>query len=233
MVEYALLFGLLSSLHCVGMCGPIALMLPVDRDNQAKKAVQISIYHLGRISAYTTTGLLFGLLGRMFYMAGLQQLLSIIAGLVMILIAMVPERWLSKYNFSRPIGRFLSKIRSRLGRQFKKKSLQSLFTIGILNGFLPCGMVYAALFGALAMNSIAGSMVFMIFFGLGTVPLMSAVVYLNRIMTIGMRQKISHAVPLALTILGILFILRGMGLGIPYLSPSEMNLFVQASPNCH
>lgn len=233
MLYTAFIFGLISSLHCVGMCGPIAMMLPVERNNPAKKTIQILIYHLGRLTAYGTIGLIFGLLGKGFFMAGIQQKLSIFIGLAMILIILIPEKVLAKYNFSKPIFRLISKVKQLLGNQFKKKSFQSLFTIGLLNGFLPCGMVYVALFGAIAMQSASFGMLYMVLFGLGTVPLMSSVVYLNSILTVPFRNKIQKIIPYVGVIIGVLFILRGLGLGIPYVSPSTMSLFVQAEANCH
>ena len=233
MLYTAFIFGLISSLHCIGMCGPIAMMLPVDRNNPVKKASQIITYHLGRISAYATIGLVFGLLGKGFFLAGLQQKLSIFIGIAMILVILIPERAFAKYNFSKPVFNLISKIKTKLGSQFKNKSYKSLFTIGLLNGFLPCGMVYVALFGAIAMQSAGFGVLYMVLFGLGTVPLMSSVVYLNSFITIPIRNKIQKAIPYVAVIIGVLFILRGLGLGIPYVSPSNMSLFVQQNPNCH
>lgn len=233
MLYTALIFGLLSSFHCIGMCGPIAMMLPVDRSNPAKKVTQILSYHLGRISAYAAIGFVFGLLGKGFFMAGMQQKLSVIIGVLMIVAIVIPEKTFAQYNFSKPVFRLISKVKQALGNQFKKKSYQSLFTIGLLNGFLPCGMVYVALFGAIAMQSIGLGIFYMVLFGLGTVPLMSTVVYINSFLTVSIRNKIQKAIPYVVVLIGVLFILRGLGLGIPYVSPATMSLFVQANPNCH
>jgi uncharacterized protein len=215
------------------MCGPIAMMLPVDRSNQAKKVSQIITYHIGRLTAYATIGLIFGLVGKGLFLAGIQQKLSIFIGVAMIFVILIPERTFARYNFSKPIFRFISKMKTYLGKQFKNKSYKSLFTIGLLNGFLPCGMVYVALFGAIAMQSESLGVLYMILFGLGTVPMMSSVVYLNSFLTIRVRNRIQKFIPYVSIIIGVLFILRGLGLGIPYLSPSDMSLFVQATPNCH
>lgn len=233
MLYTAFLFGLISSFHCIGMCGPIALLLPVARNNSTQKVLQIITYHLGRLSAYGTIGLLFGLLGQGFFMAGIQQKLSIFIGVAMIVVILTPEKRMASYNFSKPIFKFLSKIKTRLGSQFKNQSYQSLFTIGLLNGFLPCGMVYVALFGAIAMQSAGFGVLYMVLFGLGTVPMMSSVVYINSFLTISTRNKIQKVIPYVAVLLGIVFILRGLGLGIPYVSPTNMSLFVQQNPNCH
>ena len=229
----AFILGLISSLHCVGMCGPIAMMLPVDHQNEAKKVTQIITYHLGRLTAYATIGLIFGLLGRGFFLAGLQQKMSIFIGLAMIFVVLIPERIFSKYNCSKPVYKVISNLKSSLGKQFKNKSYKSLFTIGLLNGFLPCGMVYVALFGAIAMQSAGLGVLYMLLFGLGTIPLMTIVVYIHSLLKLPFRNKIQKAIPYVAVIIGVLFILRGLGLGIPYVSPSNMSLFVQGSPDCH
>lgn len=233
MLYTAILFGLISSFHCIGMCGPIAMMLPVDCNNKAKKTIQILVYHLGRLVAYSSLGLVFGLLGKGFFLAGMQQQLSIIVGVLMIFIALLPEKTLAQYNFSRPVYKIISKVKSSLGKQFKKKSYSSLFTIGLLNGYLPCGMVYVALFGALAMPNIEYSIFYMVLYGLGTVPLMSAVVLLSNLITNPIRNTIQKAIPIFAVCIGVLFIIRGLGLNIPYVSPSTTSLFVQADANCH
>ncbi len=233
MLFTAFIFGLISSFHCIGMCGPIAMMLPVDRNNQAKKVSQIITYHLGRLFAYSTIGFIFGMLGKGFLLAGMQQKMSIFIGIAMILIILIPEKVVANYNFSKPIFKVISKIKTTLGSQFKNKSYKSLFTIGLLNGFLPCGMVYVALFGAIAMQSPTLGILYMALFGLGTVPMMSSIVYLNSFLSIPVRNKIQKAIPYVAVFIGIVFILRGLGLGIPYISPSNMSLFVQQQPNCH
>ena len=233
MLYTAFIFGLISSFHCVGMCGPIAMMLPLDRNNQAKKTLQILTYHLGRLTAYASIGLLFGLLGRGLFIAGLQQKMSLFIGVAMILVVLIPEKKLANYNFSKPVFRLISKLKSALGQQFKNKSYSSLFTIGLLNGFLPCGMVYVALFGAIAMQSASLGVLYMLLFGLGTVPLMSMVVYIQSFLTVPVRNKIQKVIPYVAIFIGVLFILRGLGLGIPYISPSTTSLFVQANANCH
>lgn len=232
MLYTALLFGLISSLHCIGMCGPIAMMLPINQKNPTKKAAQIITYHIGRITAYGTIGLIFGLLGKGLFIAGIQQQLSIFIGVCMIFIILIPEKIVARYNFSKPVYNFISKIKQKLGSQFKNKSYSSLFTIGLLNGFLPCGMVYVALFGAIAMQSASLGILYMVLFGLGTVPMMSIVVYVQSFVTISFRNKIQKIIPYVGLFIGVLFILRGLGLGIPFVSPAELNLTVKETANC-
>jgi sulfite exporter TauE/SafE len=233
MLYTALLFGLISSFHCIGMCGPIAMMLPVDHNNPTKKVLQIMLYHLGRLTAYGMLGLFFGMLGKGLFLAGLQQQLSIVVGILMIVFVLVPEKTLAKYNFSKPVYKLISKVKSHLGAQFKRKSPDALFTIGLLNGFLPCGMVYAALFGAIAMQSELLGVAYMVLYGIGTIPMMSAVVLISNFITVPVRNRIQQLIPVFVIVIGALFIIRGMGLDIPYISPNTTSLIVQANPDCH
>ncbi|SHJ07410.1 sulfite exporter TauE/SafE family protein [Flavobacterium terrae] len=232
MIYSALILGLISSLHCMGMCGPIAMMLPVDRTNEAKKVTQIMTYHLGRIISYSILGLFFGLLGRGLFLAGFQQKMSILVGILMITAVVVPEKVFAQYNFSKPVFKIISQVKAKLGAQFKKKTYGSLFTIGLLNGFLPCGLVYVALFGAIAMQQVHLSVFYMALYGVGTIPLMSLVVYVSNVMTLPVRNTIQNLIPLVIIGVGVLFVLRGMGLDIPFVSPSNVSLFVQNTPHC-
>ncbi|MFK7049371.1 sulfite exporter TauE/SafE family protein [Flavobacterium columnare] len=232
MIYSAFILGLISSLHCVGMCGPIAMMLPVDRTNQLTKVIQIITYNIGRIISYILLGLFFGLLGRGLFLAGFQQKMSIMIGILMIVIVLVPEKVFAQYNLSKPILTILTKLKSSLGQQFKKKSYPSIFMIGLLNGFLPCGLVYVALFGAIAMQKIHLSILYMTLYGIGTIPMMATVVYTANLLTIPIRSKIQKIIPIAVIGVGILFVFRGLGLNIPFLSPSTMSLLIQSTPHC-
>ena len=228
----ALVFGLMGSFHCIGMCGPIAFMLPVDRNSTLKKNPQIGLYHLGRILSYSIIGLLFGFLGKGFYLFGFQQQLSIIIGLLMILIAFIPYKTVAKYNLSKPLFHIMSKIKSGLGVALKKKTPDTFLTIGFLNGFLPCGLVYMAVFGALSTGNSWQGALYMAIFGLGTIPLMTTAIYLGNFLKGKVRSYITRTIPYVVALMGLLFVLRGLGLGIPYLSPPKMTQQVDASYNC-
>ncbi|MFN2261124.1 MAG: sulfite exporter TauE/SafE family protein, partial [Psychroflexus sp.] len=154
MLWSAFIFGLLGSLHCVGMCGPIALMLPVDRQNETRKFFQIFLYHLGRISTYALIGLFFGLIGESFAMFGFQQQLSIIIGVLMLLSVILPQSALNKIRITKPIYRIIGNIKSEIGQSLKKKELDTFFYLGFLNGFLPCGLVYMAVFASVAVSGL-------------------------------------------------------------------------------
>ena len=232
MLWSAVIFGLLGSFHCVGMCGPIAFMLPVDRTNSTKKVFQIFTYHFGRILAYSIIGLIFGLVGKSLYIFGLQQQLSIAIGILMIVVVLTPTRIFNKYNFSKPIFKLISKVKSALGQAFKKKTADTFLTIGFLNGFLPCGLVYMAVFASLAMTSALKGSLYMALFGIGTIPLMTSAIYLGKFLNATIKQRIQKAIPVFVVIIGVLFILRGMGLGIPYLSPAPVVNMAQGVIDC-
>lgn len=233
MLLSALILGLMGSLHCVGMCGPIAFMLPVDRTNNYKKFGQIFIYHFGRLLAYGIIGLVFGLLGKGLSIFGMQQKLSIAIGIIMILIVLIPYQTFNKYNLSKPIYKVISKVKNQLGKELKKKSPDTFLTIGFLNGFLPCGLVYMALFGSIAMGDALQGSLYMMLFGVGTLPLMTATIYFSNLLKGGIRQKVQKAIPVFVIIIGALFILRGLGLGIPYVSPAPVTQLVSSAIECH
>ena len=229
MLVSALALGFLGSLHCLGMCGPIAFMLPLDRESQLKKVGQLSIYHLGRVLAYASIGILFGLLGKGLSLFGMQQKLSIGMGVLMILLVLVPTKVLNAHKLSRPIYTLLGKVKSRLGMELKKKTPDAFLTIGFLNGFLPCGLVYMAVLGAIAVGNAWQGGLYMMLFGLGTVPLMSAAAYSSSVLSTPMKSKIRRLIPVFVVLIGALFIIRGMGLGIPYVSPKPMNAHMEST----
>lgn len=234
MLTSALVLGLLGSFHCLGMCGPIAFMLPLDQANQVKKTAQLSIYHLGRLLAYGVIGVLFGLLGKGLSLFGIQQKLSIGIGALMIILVLIPSKYLNGHKLLSPIYSIIGKVKSKLGAELKKRTPDTFLTIGFLNGFLPCGLVYMALLGAVAMGSPLEGGFYMMIFGLGTVPLMSLVVYSKGIFGTSIKSRIQKLIPVFVVIIGILFIIRGLGLGIPYVSPKPAPTdSVTATIECH
>ena len=228
----AFLLGLLSSLHCIGMCGPIALMLPVHQDHAATKASKIISYHLGRIFTYSFLGGIFALLGKGLFIAGIQQQFSIVIGLLMIVYGTFSFKKLERIAFLKPFQKIQHKVKSIFSHLLNRKSIIHFFIIGIANGFLPCAMIYVALFGATATQEPLYGMLYMMLFGLGTIPLMSSVTYFSQVISISLRTKILQTIPIFIFVLGILFIVRGLGLSIPYLSPGTLQLFVTAHPSC-
>jgi sulfite exporter TauE/SafE len=224
----ALSLGFLGSFHCVGMCGPIALALPLNRSNRFTKLSGIVSYNLGRVITYSILGMLFGMLGYGLVISGLQQTLSILAGTLMIIIAVAPF-FLGKIG-----GRFFpyavfSKLKASLKYVIRKKGNIALFILGSLNGLLPCGLVYIGIASAITTGDWLNGGLFMALFGWGTLPAMIALSTLGNSISMSARKRITHIMPGIIVTMGLLLILRGMNLGIPYLSP-ELSA---SKPVCH
>lgn len=215
----AFTIGLLGSLHCIGMCGPIAFALPMKRDRFSSVVSGSLLYNLGRLFTYFIIGCLFGLLGKGFALAGFQQALSILVGIGMILSIMLPMVYKNKMHRLPGLNNWLSKVKSNLGKRLGRTSYFNLWMIGLLNGLLPCGLVYMGVAGSLAMATPFDGGLFMLAFGAGTLPLMLTVSILGNKISINVRSKVGKAIPVFVFFIGCLFILRGLNLGIPYLSP--------------
>ena len=215
MLWSAFLLGLISSFHCVGMCGPLAMAVPVQHLSATAKKFAIVLYHTGRILTYT----LLGLLCRHIFIAGFQQKASLVLG--SIILAVVVYQRLSRNSYTPPIIQsFTNLLQDIMRKLWGKHSSLSAFLLGMTNGLLPCGMVYFALAGALSNDSITGSIMFMGLFGLGTLPLMLSVHFLGTgYLTLSFRSKARQLVPVFIGFMGVLLILRGLNLGIPFISP--------------
>ncbi len=230
MLWTALVLGLAGSFHCIGMCGPIAFVIPVDRSSKTRLYFQTFLYHFGRLLSYSLIGLLFGFIGKGLYLAGFQQRLSILMGAIMIALVVIPVSIFNKYNFSKPLYKVIAQVKQKLGIYLKKKSNKAIFYIGFFNGFLPCGLVYMALIGSVSTGNVLQGTLYMALFGLGTIPMMTAAVLIGNFVNIILRNKIQKAIPVFVVIIGLLFILRGLGLGIPYISPSDAKLQLSNNP---
>ena len=220
----ALILGLMGSFHCLGMCGPIAFILPVNRQNKAKMAVQTLLYHLGRMTAYAAIGLVFGYVGKGISLVGFQQKISLIMGILMVVLAFVPASKVLKLKPLAGWNRFVYFVKTSLGNYLQKRSTFGFYLIGFFNGLLPCGLVYIALVGAMATGDPLMGALYMLIFGLGTAPMMTLAVYLGNFVSVKVRNKINKLIPYAVAFVGILFILRGLNLGIMFISPSDKML---------
>lgn len=214
-----LAIGMLGSFHCVGMCGPLALSLPIYSDRVPVKFLGTFIYNAGRVFTYALLGAGFGLLGRSVAIFGFQQWLSIGLGAVILLFLLTRNRHRHLLPTPAWLDRFFALLRNGLGVLYSRKGFLSLFLIGVLNGLLPCGLVYMALAGAVATGSVLNSAVFMAGFGLGTLPVMWAVAFFGHFITMGIRVRMRKVYPYVMALMACLLIVRGLGLGIPYLSP--------------
>ena len=232
MLVSAFILGIAGSIHCAGMCGPIAFMLPLGQSKGFVKAFRVFLYHFGRLLSYSILGLFFGIIGKSLHLFGLQQTLSIIIGVLMVLWIFFPIQRIKYFSFTKPLYMIISKVKTALGKELTKKTPDTFLTIGFLNGFLPCGLVYMAVFGAIAIGQIWQGGLYMTFFGIGTIPLMTVMVYVSNFLSGSVRQQLQKAIPVVVVIIGLLFIIRGMGLGIPYLSPKPVTETVSAGFEC-
>lgn len=222
--------GLLGSLHCIGMCGPIAFALPLNRQNNLQASLGGLTYNLGRLLTYFLLGSLFGVLGFGFALAGVQQWISIVVGVFMISTVLYSSVSHSKYLDLSSFNLWIGRVKAELGKRLGRKSFQNLFAIGLLNGLLPCGLVYLALAGATASKTVVEGGLFMLFFGLGTLPVMLSVAVYGNQLKLSLMKKGRKLIPVFVVVIGSLFILRGLNLGVPYLSPK---LNPQEVESCH
>lgn len=220
------ILGISSGLHCIGMCGPIAMALPLDRSSNGSILFGALQYNFGRVITYSILGLIAGSLGLTINTFGILQWISIIAGVLLIVFA-----W--RHLFQRipllhaPSLYFTSGLNQLLGKVIRSKNPAKLLFLGGLNGLLPCGMVYAALLNSMLAGSPVASAAAMIAFGIGTLPAMIFVSFAMGKISMETRRKFKQFLPFLLTIVGAVIILRGMNLNIPYLSPKvEINQHV-------
>lgn len=211
--------GLLGSLHCIGMCGPIVAALPQGEGGKLSFLYGRLLYNSGRVVTYALIGLLFGLIGKTIFMAGYQQGLSIAIGVVIILAVITPSRYSQGVISAVGLGKVYALISKMWGRLFRSSKKTSLFAIGLLNGFLPCGFVYVALAGAVATGGAFKGSAYMALFGIGTIPILLAFSLIGNVIGHKFRRAFSRAVPVLAIALALVFILRGLSLGIPILSP--------------
>ncbi len=219
-----LVLGLLTSFHCVGMCGPIALSLPLQGNTKIKKLFGGILYNIGRTVTYAVLGFVFGLLGQGANTLGFQQYVSIIAGTLMIATVFFPQLFKFSDTVDKGLFSFVGIVKKALKSLFNTKSNFGLFFIGLLNGLLPCGPLYFAVIVSAGTGSMIESVLFMILFGLGTIPLLLLVTILGNVISIKLRNRINNFIPVIMVIMGLLFILRGLNLGIPFLSPPKQKL---------
>jgi sulfite exporter TauE/SafE len=214
-----LTMGVVGSFHCVGMCGPLALSLPLPSGSQQHKAIGVLLYNFGRMTTYALLGAIFGILGKSMVLFGFQQWLSVVLGgliLLFILLGKYFPHWFNQWQLGNQLFEY---VRKGLGQLFFQKTPSSLFAIGLMNGLLPCGLVYIAIAAAIATGDIWTSAAFMAMFGLGTLPIMASVSFFGQYITVSIRKRIRTLYPYMMMLVASLLILRGMGLGIPYISP--------------
>jgi len=212
----AFALGLLGSLHCAAMCGPLMLALPVPPGGPARFVAGRLAYQLGRVATYCLLGVVAGLIGKSIFLAGLQRWLSIVLGL-----AILTGFLLSKKNaVAGPVMRLVAELKTAMSAQLRQRSFRSLALLGLFNGLLPCGLVYVAMAGAVSCGTILNGIFYMALFGLGTLPTLLGISLSGKALPMTLRLKLRRAIPLGVCLLALLLILRGLALGIPYVSPN-------------
>lgn len=232
----AFIVGLVGSAHCAGMCGPIALALPLKSDNWFTRVSGGLIYNLGRIITYMLLGAIFGLLGKGLHMAGFQLWASVVIGILMIALVMVSLIFKKMPSLNNVFESYSARLLSGFRNMFRTGGTFSLLGIGLLNGILPCGLVYVAMAGAINTGDVVSAMMYMVLFGAGTIPVMLAVSMAGTMISLKFRVFVHKLSPYVIVLLGVLFILRGLSLGIPYISPKAEALtpvIEKAHKCCH
>jgi len=169
-------------------------------------------------------GAIFGLVGQGLQLIGFQQKVSVIMGSIMIISVLFPALFKNQYSLDKSWFSVVGKLKKKIGEMFSIRSFQSLFFIGMLNGLLPCGLVYMAIAGAIGTGGVVEGSLYMILFGLGTIPMLLAISLAGNILSLTVRNKINKLIPVLVVVVGILFVLRGLSLGIPYLSPPKQKI---------
>jgi sulfite exporter TauE/SafE len=222
----ALILGLVGSLHCAGMCGPLALALPSPGNSASGFILGRLAYNSGRIATYALLGAVFGLVGMTFALVGLQRWVSLATGAsVLITFATSP-----RLAWNTPISKSVAWLKMALAKMLRQRTLGSLLLLGLLNGALPCGLVYVACAGAIASGGFFDGVVYMLAFGVGTVPMMLGIGLAGPKLQFAVRGRFQRLIPVCRVALGLLLIMRGLSLGIPYLSP---DLSAPAQTCCH
>ena len=211
----AFLLGLIGSFHCAGMCGPLALALPNPSSSRTGFWIGRLAYHAGRLGTYCALGLVSGLIGKSVALGGMQRWASIGLGL-MLLFGLFGSK---RLRFSNPASSLISRLKTNMSSLLLRRSFGSLLALGMLNGFLPCGLVYVAGTTATVQGGIVAAVAYMAAFGLGTLPMMLTLSLGARFLTVSVRLNLQRAIPVTVCFVALLLILRGMSLGVPYLSP--------------
>ncbi|MCF2487582.1 sulfite exporter TauE/SafE family protein [Dyadobacter sp. CY347] len=217
----ALTMGLLSSFHCIGMCGPIALALPVQKGNAWQRTSGLFVYNLGRACSYALLGAAVGIFGNALALMGYLKYVSVLAGLFMLAYVFWPKafaRFLVAPGFLRqPVNL----IKKRMSALLHSRKLHGWFLLGSLNGLLPCGLVYLALMSSLATGSSAGGSIFMFVFGMGTWPAMMAVGFFKNWITPAVRSKFHQITPVFIAVAGIWLLYRSTMFEYPHAARSK------------
>ena len=231
-ISMAFVMGFVGSFHCLGMCGPIAMALPMGHRNNTSRLLGGVIYNLGRVFTYSFLGLLLGFAGDFLISTKIQSIVSVVFGALIVFYLLLPSKTKASLKIT-PSQTLLVRLRKQIAKFLYIENNSSLFGIGMLNGLLPCGMIYLALTSSFLAGSAVKGSLFMFSFGLGTFPTMLAAVFFGSFLNRQIRSKLRRLVPIFLFFMAALLIVRGMNLGIPYLSPSLPMHASTEAVSCH
>ena len=231
-VTLGFLVGLFGSLHCLGMCGPLALAVPHSKEGRLIAVIEDVLYNSGRILTYIILGAIVGAFGSSLKLAGYQSGLSLILGIILVIFLLVPAKIKSRFFSSMFAKSVNSKFKYLFNKAMQSNSKLGLFILGLLNGLLPCGFVYVALASSSILATPVKSGLYMFFFGLGTFPVMFTVFMLRKLIKFNFRQKLLKLAPIGVAFIAVLLILRGLSLGIPYISPVLPDNVVKKADCC-
>lgn len=212
----AISIGFLGSLHCAGMCGPLLFALQPEKGWRSSHAM----HHLGRLSVYMLFGAAAGAIGSTFSMMGVQQAFSLIIGGILVLsVLLLPFSRFMK-NWEGSLSKYSLRLSSWVHQSGSKGHARS-YGLGLANGILPCGLVYLAVAGAANTFTPWDGTLFMLLFGAGTLPMLLVVRYAGALLPLQLRNRMKRLIPISVLVIGLLLMVRGMNLGIPYLSPQQ------------
>ena len=211
----AITMGLISSFHCIGMCGPIALALPVQKGNSWQIFAGLSVYNIGRAISYAMLGAVIGSVSSSLVWIGYLRYLSVLAGILMLAYVFWPSKQDRYFHPPKFWQQAVNKVKKGMSEMLRSRKLHGWFMLGMLNGLLPCGMVYLALISSVATGSISGGGTFMLLFGIGTLPMMMAVGFFKNWFTPVLRTRIQKLTPVMLAMAGIWLVGRGIFIQYP------------------
>jgi uncharacterized protein len=219
----AFIMGLAGSLHCLAMCGPIFAAVSGFYTQPKEYFRPLLLHHFGKIVSYASIGLFMGFIGQGISLVVFQNTLMLACGILLLFVAVSGmAKWTVMDQLNAKITYAMSRI---LG-----KNRGGGFLLGLINGWVPCGLVYAAAIGATATQSIIEGAGFMLFFGLGTIPILSLAGFSRWMIKLKRVPNLAIWKQIPALILGLIFFLKGLGLGIPFISPDLGSH--ESSKNC-
>lgn len=205
MLFTALVMGFLGSLHCVGMCSPLAIA--VSNINGAAFRNRI-VYNSGRILSYAVLGSLAAAIGTAFQVTGLQNILSITLGCLLIITGLAGVSNIRIPLLTPALQKFTTYLKKAFGVFLQKKTNTAVITLGFLNGLLPCGLTYLALTYCITLPAITDGFIFMLTFGIATLPVMLGLTSILQVLVKRFRLNMQRITTVTIIALGVLLITR-------------------------